>query len=91
MTPNLGIMYEYGHGVEPNIQKALTLYIKSAEQGYMDAQYALGLMYDKGDGVEQNKLVANQYFKQSCERGFERACNKLKNNTMIQQKSTLNH
>ena len=42
----LAFMYKYGIGVEPDIQKAIEWYTKSAEQGYASAQNDLGVMYE---------------------------------------------
>ena len=42
---NLGLMYQYGRGVEQSYEKAAGWYLKAAEQGYADAQCNLGYMY----------------------------------------------
>ena len=38
---SLGVMYEYGYGVNRDYKKAVEWYRKAAKQGYADAQAAL--------------------------------------------------
>ena len=51
---NVGVAYDTGHGVEKDLEQALSWYRKAAEQGYAKAQYNLGLNYYIGKGVTQN-------------------------------------
>ncbi|MFU2419170.1 MAG: tetratricopeptide repeat protein [Bacteroidota bacterium] len=51
---NLGLMYDYGSGVEVSNEKAVEWYLKAEEQGLADAQNNLGVMYKNGRGVEQS-------------------------------------
>lgn len=38
---NLGIMYQYGHGVEQSYETAVEWYRKATDQGYPDAKKKL--------------------------------------------------
>lgn len=58
----LGIMYDYGHGVEKDKQEALEWYLKSAEQGQPAVQYQVGSKYFRGDGVEQDHTEAAKWW-----------------------------
>ncbi len=65
----LGKCYQYGIGVEINVDKARYLYGKAANKGNAVAQYYLG----KVDNTT-NKL---SYFEQSSAKGYEIATNEL--------------
>ena len=66
---NLGLMYQYGRGVEQSYEKAVEWYLKAAEQGYADAQYNLGDMYEYGTGVEQSYEKAAEWVQKAAEQG----------------------
>ena len=73
---NLGLMYQYGRGVEQSYEKAAGWYLKAAEQGYADAQCNLGFMYLNGHGVEQSYEKAVEWYLKAAEQGFACAqCN----------------
>ncbi len=42
---NLGICYEFGHGVEVDMDLAFSLYKESADKGYYPAKYNLAFLY----------------------------------------------
>jgi len=65
----LGIMYDYGHGVEKNKQKALTWYLKSARQGQTAVQYQVGSKYFHGEDVEQNYRKAAEWWQRAASDG----------------------
>ena len=63
----LGVMYADGKGVKQNLKAAQDWYTKSADQGFVDAQYNLGLAFYKGDfiagrtfGPKYMSMAANQ-------------------------------
>lgn len=58
----LGIMYDYGHGVEKDQQQALYWYIKSAEQGNPAVQYQVGAKYFRGEGTQQDYAEAGKWW-----------------------------
>ena len=66
---NLGIMYEYGKGINQDYQKAFYLYKKAANQGHARAQRGLGLMYEYGDGVKQDYKKAVYWHKKAANQG----------------------
>ena len=66
---NLGLMYQYGRGVEQSYEKAAGWYLKAAEQGDADAQCNLGFMYELGDGVEQSYEKAAEWYRKAAEQG----------------------
>ena len=47
----LGIRYEYGHGVSESDAEAVRWYRAAAEQGFAPAQYNLGVAHEQGSGV----------------------------------------
>ncbi len=54
----IGVMYEYGYGVEPNIDEAVRWYSDAATKGLPEAQNSLGFLYSLGLGVERNAETA---------------------------------
>ena len=44
----LGIMYYNGYGVKQDKRKALSLYVKAADNGLVGAQYDAGYVYNEG-------------------------------------------
>lgn len=65
----LGIMYDYGQGVEKDKQKALQWYLKSARQGQPAVQYQVGSKYFRGDGVQQDYAEAAEWWEQAANGG----------------------
>ncbi|KAF0491302.1 NACHT domain-containing protein [Gigaspora margarita] len=51
----LGQCYEYGIGVEENIDKAFIYYQQSADMGHVSGTFLVGYYYDEGIGVEKNE------------------------------------
>nr|ELR5131911.1 SEL1-like repeat protein [Providencia rettgeri] len=45
--------------------------MKSANQGYADAQLELGYLYYYGDVIKQDKDKASELFKKACLNGIE--------------------
>jgi TPR repeat protein len=59
---NIGYMNEQGLGVKKNINKAISFYTMSANDGYDKAQYALGNAYLNGIGVKKDLNTAIGYY-----------------------------
>jgi TonB family protein len=59
---NLGVMYESGKGVPPDLNEALKWYRLAAEQGYAGAQNNLGLIYALGRGAPRDPILAYMWF-----------------------------
>ena len=55
---NLGVLYDNGHGVPMDDQKAIEWYRKAAEQGLSQAQINLGIMYAEGEGQPADLVQA---------------------------------
>lgn len=59
---NLGLAYLDGNGVPKNAEEGARLIIKSADAGYVPAQYALATIYLEGKGVVPNRSMAYAWF-----------------------------
>lgn len=57
---NMGVLYDNGHGLPEDNQKAIEWYRKAAVQGLSQAQINLGLMYEHGEGAPKD--VVQAYF-----------------------------
>jgi TPR repeat protein len=66
---NLGLMYEQGYGVAPNLGKASAWFAKAAEKGDAKAQYRLGSLYYRGQGVPRDLQQAAGWYKRAAEQG----------------------
>jgi len=60
----------YGEGAPQDYKQAANWYLESAEQGNVDAQYALGLMCSRGDGVPQDYRRSADWYRKSAEQGY---------------------
>lgn len=69
----MGVMYEYGHGVEADIQEALRWYRSAADQGLAQAQNSLGFMYSLGLGVKRDAGQAAHWLECAAEQGHSGA------------------
>jgi len=69
----LGLIFEYGRGVNQDDSVATSWYEKSAAQGFTDAQYRLAVLSDNGWGKAPNKEVAFKHYKNAAENGHELA------------------
>ena len=56
---------------------AFALYKKSAEQGDVDAQFAVAEGYAKGRGVAKNPAQARLWYQRAADQGHEEAEEKL--------------
>ena len=74
---NLGLMYEYGHGVDRSYAKAAKWYHKAAENGLARAQLRLGLMYSNGTGVLKDYALAVRWYRAAAEQGSAKAQSNL--------------
>lgn len=66
----LGVMYDFGHGVEKDSAEALKWYIKAAEQGIPIVQHDVGVKYFQGQGVKQDFLKAAYWWEKSAAAGI---------------------
>ena len=70
---NLGLMYDYGEGVEQNAAEAVRWYRLAAEQDHAGAQNNLAPKYHAGDGVDQDLLLSYMWSNISLAMGREEA------------------
>jgi len=66
----MGLIYDYGHGVEKNPAESIKWYLMAAEQGVPLVQHDIGVKYFQGQGVEQNYLEAAKWWEQSANSGI---------------------
>jgi TPR repeat protein len=69
----IGIMYEYGLGVEVDYTQAKMWYDKAARYDYPDAFYHLGDLYYYANGVEQDYLQAKYWYDKAAVQGHSDA------------------
>ena len=60
---NIGAMYDLGHGVAKNRDKAARWYTRAAKKGYVIAQRTLGTMFLNGEGVRSDEALAYKWLK----------------------------
>ena len=65
----LGLMLDFGQGVQKNPEEAANWMRLAAEQGDADAQFALGRMYQLGRGVPFNPAQGWWWLRQSANQG----------------------
>jgi hypothetical protein len=75
---NLGVVYQNGYlGQQKNSELAYKWFVKSADQGYSDAQLNAGYMLVEGIGTNQNKIKGYQYLLSASKQGNSKAQNNL--------------
>ena len=67
---NLGVLYTYGVGVQPDPKEAARWYRKAAEQGQPNAQFNLAAAYAAGRGVPLNASEEARWFRMAAEQGY---------------------
>jgi len=65
----VGWIYEHGHGVPRDGEKAAEWYARAADAGAQDFAVKLGWMYLAGDGVARNRQQAEAWFSRSVDAG----------------------
>eukprot|EP01132_Coremiostelium_polycephalum_P000069 gene69-95_t len=65
---DLGCMYNEGEGVDKDPVKAVEWLEKAAQQGHVEAQYALGCIHDE-EGEKQDKHQAFEWFERAAKQG----------------------
>lgn len=65
----LGLYYEYGYGIESNIEKAYEWYLEGAEAGNPKAMNAVAICYEKGIGTQKNTTKAAEWYKKGADTG----------------------
>jgi len=86
----LGLRYQLGDGVQKDMQKAFSLYKKSAEQGYPPAQFAMGICHEMGGhGVVQDGRKAAFWYEKAARQGHTKAQLNLGNLYWFEDKGVL--
>lgn len=62
---NLGLMHEYGKGIDIDYKQALEAYKKATDLGYAPAIYNVAHLYLQGFGVEKNLTEARTLFQKA--------------------------
>ena len=70
---NLGIMFERGLGVKPDIRKALEHYEQALNAGNVYSMNAVAWLFEQGKSVPRNPKLAVRYYTQAAERGYSMA------------------
>lgn len=74
---NLGLMYEAGMGVAPNLSMAAYWYGMAAARGDSDAQLNLAQLYEEGRGVPHDERIAAEWLRQAAEQDVTEAQRRL--------------
>ena len=59
---NIGVMYEYGYGVDKDPKRAVEYYQKAADMGNAAGQANLASMYRDGNGVQKDYAKAAYWY-----------------------------
>ncbi|MDO6564569.1 tetratricopeptide repeat protein [Amphritea sp. 1_MG-2023] len=73
----LAWLYESGLGVERDISRAAQLFMRAAEGGNAEAQYALSVMYQTGVGQVQNRVLADLWLHRAAAQYYQPALDTL--------------
>lgn len=65
----IGMMHEYGRGLERDDKEAAIWYQKAAEQGMAEAQYRLGVFNEHGWGVSSDAALAAKWYERAAQGG----------------------
>ncbi len=76
----LGMMYDFGQGVNKDPAESARWLRLAAVQGHADAQFALGMKYDVGIGVPWSPAEAHWWVRQAAYQGHFDALNWLVTN-----------
>jgi len=66
----IGIMYDYGYGVDKDAAQAIDWYKKAAVQGVPAVQHDLGVKYYRGQDVAQDHAEAAKWWRMAAENGL---------------------
>ena len=69
----IGLMLDYGQGLQPNPEKAFENYLVSARDGFARAQFNLGFLYESGRGTRKITTEAYVWYTLAGENGMESA------------------
>lgn len=73
----VGLMYEFGQGVDANLNQSFHWYRKASDNNHAIAQYKLGEALSNGVGADLNPAQAVKWWKKSADNGYASAKIKL--------------
>ena len=75
---HLGLCYQNGIGVPKNMLTAQRMFLHAADDGFMEAEYAVGNFYYEGTcGFPDDEELGRKYLIRAAEKGHEQAREKL--------------
>jgi|GEM_PF-6710710 TPR repeat protein len=77
--------------IDEDLDIAYSWYLKAANNGNSDAQYALGAMYLNGEGIAEDIFSAHDWIKEAANNGNLEAKFKIKEVTLLKQKAEIKH
>lgn len=66
----LGLAYEHGRGVKPDMHKAFKYYKRGADKGHAICMNNMGLMCQNGEGTQKDEKMAFELFLQAAEKEY---------------------
>ena len=75
--------------IDEDLDIAYSWYLKAANNGNSDAQYALGAMYLNGEGIAEDIFSAHDWIKEAANNGNLEAKFKIKEVTLLKQKAEI--
>ena len=78
-APGARNLFQYARALAKSKEyvEAVEWYHEAANQGYVQAQYALGDVYEFGEGVEVDYVLAQSWYKKASDQGDTHASKKL--------------
>jgi TPR repeat protein len=77
---HMGLLYEEGQGVPKQFEDAVRCYTKAAEQGYVDAYFALGEIYLRQPGGKKDRVQAYHWLGMAKKHGHPRGGEEFERN-----------
>jgi TPR repeat protein len=69
----------WGHGVDENPARAVTLYQAAAAAGFPPAEFGLGVAYQNGRGVPADPMLAAKWYRLAAQHGVVEAADRVSN------------
>ncbi len=73
----LALMYKYGEGTRPDLERSFYWYLRAAKLNYAPAQYHVGVYLAEGLGTPVELDKALEWLQKSASNGYQRASEKL--------------
>lgn len=77
---NMGLLYEEGQGVSKSFNEAVSSYTKAAQQGYVDAYFALGEIYISRSAPKKDRVAAYRWLEMAAKHGHPRGNDEFERN-----------